>query len=92
MSVNVEEFLPETGSVTMFTTSWCGYCKRLRPQLDQAEIPVTEVNIETIDNGAAVVEQANGGNQTVPTLLFSDGTTLTNPSRAQVQDKLAAIG
>ena len=92
MSVNVEEFLPETGSVTMFTTSWCGYCKRLRPQLDQAEIPVTEVNIETIENGAAVVEQANGGNQTVPTLLFSDGTTLTNPSRAQVQDKLAAIG
>ena len=92
MSVSVEEFLPETGSVTMFTTSWCGYCKRLRPQLDQAEIPVTEVNIEPIDNGAAVVEQANGGNQTVPTLLFSDGTTLTNPSRAQVQDKLAAIG
>ena len=92
MSVSVEEFLPEAGSVTMFTTSWCGYCKRLRPQLDQAEIPVTEVNIETIDNGAAVVEQANGGNQTVPTLLFADGSTLTNPSRAQVQDKLAAIG
>ena len=76
MSVSVEEFLPEAGSVTMFTTSWCGYCKRLRPQLDQAEIPVTEVNIETIDNGAAVVEQANGGNQTVPTLLSVSYTHL----------------
>lgn len=92
MSVSVEEFLPEAGSVTMFTTSWCGYCKRLRPQLDQAGIPVSEVNIEEIDNGAAVVEEANGGDRTVPTLLFSDGSTLTNPSRAQVQDKLAAIG
>ncbi|WAL39677.1 mycoredoxin [Brevibacterium sp. BRM-1] len=92
MSADTAEFLPEAGEVTMFTTSWCGYCKRLRPQLDQAGVAYGEVNIEDIPNGAQVVEAANGGNQTVPTLLFSDGSTLTNPSLAQVKDQLAAIG
>lgn len=85
-------FVPESGQVTMFTTSWCGYCKRLKPQLDQAGIAINEVNIEEIENGAAVVEEANGGNQTVPTLLFADGSTQTNPSLAQVQAKLAELG
>lgn len=84
------EFVPQPGSVTMFTTSWCGYCKRLKPQMDQAGIQYTEVNIEELPNGAQVVEQANGGNQTVPTLLFSDSSTLTNPSLAQVKEAIAA--
>jgi len=88
---SVDRFLPETGAVTMFTTSWCGYCRRLKPQLDQAGIGYTEVNIEDIDNGAAVVEAANGGNQTVPTLLFADGSTQTNPSQAQVKTKLEEL-
>ena len=87
----VDQFLPSTGEVTMFTTSWCGYCKRLKPQLDQAGIAYSEVNIEEIENGAAVVEEANGGNQTVPTLLFADGTTQTTPSRAQVAQKLEEL-
>ena len=87
----VDQFLPSTGEVTMFTTSWCGYCKRLKPQLDQAGIAYSEVNIEDISNGAAIVEEANGGNQTVPTLLFSDGSTQTNPSQAQVKAKLEEL-
>ncbi|GAA4282607.1 mycoredoxin [Brevibacterium daeguense] len=87
----VDQFLPEAGEVTMFTTTWCGYCKRLKPQLDQAGINYTEVNIEEVDGGAAIVEEANGGNQTVPTLLFSDGSTQTNPSQAAVKAKLAEL-
>lgn len=89
--MSVEQFLPEEGAVTMFTTSWCGYCRRLKPQLDQVGIDYSEVNIEDIDNGAAIVEEANGGNQTVPTLLFSDGSTQTNPSQAQVKAKLEEL-
>ena len=30
----------------------------------------------------------NDGNQTVPTVVFPDGSTLTNPSVIQVQDRL----
>ncbi|GAB3052813.1 mycoredoxin [Sediminivirga luteola] len=85
------DFLPQEGTVTMFTTSWCGYCKRLKPQLASAGIAVNEVNIEEVDGAAAVVEEVNDGNQTVPTLLYADGSAATNPSLAQVQEKLAAL-
>ena len=32
----------------------------------------------------------NGGNRTVPTVVFADGTALTNPSLTEVQAQLAA--
>ena len=86
-----DDYLPEPGTVTMFTTPWCGYCKRLKPQLDQAQITVHEVDIEQTPGAAEVVEAVNGGNQTVPTLLFSDGTAATNPSAAAVREKLASL-
>ena len=38
---------------------------------------------------ADLVMQANGGNRTVPTLLFPDGSALTNPSIDQVRAQLA---
>ncbi len=76
---------------TMFTTPWCGYCHRLKSQLDREGIEFSIVDIEAEPDAALTVEQANGGTQTVPTLLFSDGSTLTNPSVAQVKDKLATL-
>lgn len=81
---------PEAGTVTMFSTTWCGYCRRLKTQMDRAGIGYTEVNIEDDETAADFVREANDGNQTVPTLLFPDGTTATNPSLAQVQERLAA--
>ena len=33
----------------------------------------------------------NGGNQTVPTIVFTDGTALTKPSAAQVRERLATL-
>lgn len=76
---------------TMFTTPWCGYCRRLKSQLDREEIAFEMVDIEQYPEHIATVEQANGGNQTVPTLLFADGTTQTNPSVVQVKEKLASL-
>jgi mycoredoxin len=78
-------------SFTMFSTPWCGYCHRLKSQLDREGIAFDVVDIEQHPEAAQTVEQANGGNQTVPTLLFADGSTLTNPSVKQVKEKLAAL-
>jgi mycoredoxin len=72
----------------MYTTSWCGYCYRLKRQLQRAGIGVTEIDIERHPNAAAVVEQLNDGDQTVPTVLFPDGSSLTNPSIREVAAKL----
>ena len=72
----------------MYTTTWCGYCRRLKSQLDRAGISITEVDIEQHPNAAAVVERVNGGNRTVPTVVFPDGTALTNPSVRELSSRL----
>ncbi len=76
--------------ITMYTTSWCGFCLRLKKGLAHEGIDYDEVDIDRVDGAAAVVEEANRGNRTVPTVVFADGTTLTNPSVAEVKAKLAA--
>lgn len=79
-----------SASLTMYSTTWCGYCRRLKSQLEREGIAYTEVNIEQDEKAADYVMSVNGGNQTVPTVLFPDGSALTNPSLAQVKEKLSA--
>ena len=74
---------------TMYSTPWCGYCHRLAAQLKREGIEYDVVDITRDEDAAHRVERANAGNQTVPTLLFPDGETLTNPSLDQVRHKLA---
>ena len=75
-------------AVTMYTTPWCGYCVRLKKLMQREGIEYAEVDIERDPAAAALVMQANGGNRTVPTLLFPDGSALTNPSIDQVKAQL----
>ena len=74
--------------LTMYTTSWCGFCFRLKTVLKAEGIPYTEVDIESDPAAAEFVMSVNGGNQTVPTLKFADGTTMTNPSARDIKAKL----
>lgn len=80
-----------SGTFTMYSTPWCGYCHRLKGQLDREGILFDMVDIEQQPDAAFLVEQANGGNQTVPTLVFSDGSAQTNPSLTQIKHKLASL-
>jgi mycoredoxin len=74
--------------LTLYSTPWCGYCHRLKGQLTRAGITFDEVDIERVPEAAEIVARVNSGNQTVPTLVFADGTALTNPSVADVERQL----
>jgi mycoredoxin len=76
---------------TMYTTPWCGYCQRLKGQLAREGISYEIVDIEQVPEAAKIVESVNDGNQTVPTLVYADGTAMTNPSVIQIKEKLAAL-
>ena len=78
-------------SVTMYTTPWCGYCHRLKGQMDGEGITYDIVDIEQQPEAASIVESVNRGNQTVPTLVYADGSAQTNPSVIQIKEKLAAL-
>lgn len=79
-----------TAQFTLYSTTWCGYCHRLKSQLSREGIDFEEVDIEHDPSAADLVERVNRGLQTVPTLVFSDGSAMTNPSVAQVKARLAS--
>ena len=82
--------MADASMLTMYSTTWCGYCRRLKTQLDREGIEYTEVDIEARPEAADFVMKVNNGNQTVPTVLFPDGSAATNPSLAEVKARLAA--
>ena len=75
----------------MYSTQWCGYCHRLKSQLDREGIAYQVVDIEHVADGAVLVAQINNGALTVPTLVYPDGSAQTNPSVADVKSKLASL-
>lgn len=77
--------------MTMYTTSWCGFCRRLKMQLDREGIGYQEIDIEREPSAADTVTRINGGNRTVPTVVYPDGSAATNPSFAEVKDALAKV-
>jgi mycoredoxin len=78
-------------SLTMYTTSWCGYCYRLKTALQASGIRYDEVDIEQDTAAAEFVGSVNNGNHTVPTVQFADGSTLTNPAADEIKAKLAEL-
>jgi mycoredoxin len=74
--------------LTVYMTSWCPFCTRLAGDLDRAGIDFEAIDVDEDRDAAALVEQLNNGNRTVPTVVFADGAALTNPPIAQVRAKL----
>jgi len=75
-------------SFTMYSTPWCGYCHRLKGALTREGVTFDEVDIEADPAAETLVKDLNDGNAVVPTLVFTDGSALTNPSPTQVKEKL----
>lgn len=74
-------------SVTVYSTTWCGYCRIAKRFLDDNNVPYTEIDIEQDEAAALRVEQWNKGNRIVPTIDIN-GTMMTNPSPAQMRQAL----
>ncbi len=78
-------------TVTMYSTRWCGYCTRLKLQMDREGIAYDIIDIERQPEAATIVEGVNSGNRTVPTLVYADGTAQTNPRIKDVKAKVVAL-
>ncbi|MGD9954567.1 MAG: glutaredoxin domain-containing protein [Candidatus Nanopelagicales bacterium] len=81
-----------TAAITMYSTAWCGDCVRLKSGLTRAGVVFDEIDIESDADAVEFVMSANGGNQTVPTVVFADGVVMGEPTTRQVLDHLAAMG
>lgn len=76
-------------SFTIYTTEWCRYCVQLKKALAEAGITdYTEVDIEATPEAVTILQEANGGRKTVPTVIFADGTAIINPPLAEIKKRL----
>jgi mycoredoxin len=77
-----------TPAFTVYSTPWCGYCVRLKRQMRNEGLEFAEVDIELDPEAEKLVMSVNDGNATVPTLVFADGSSLTNPTLREVLSKI----
>jgi mycoredoxin len=85
----LREALPADGQIVMYSTSWCGDCRRAKRVFAALGVEYTEINIEQDERAAELVVELNNGSRSVPTILFPDGTVLVEPSNAALEAKLA---
>ena len=74
--------------ITMYTTSWCGDCRRSKRFLNQHQVPFEEIDIEAVPAAVAIVTQINRGMKRVPTIVIESGPTLVEPSDRELGSAL----
>ncbi|CAB4329273.1 MAG: NrdH-redoxin [Actinobacteria bacterium] len=77
--------------ITMYGAAWCGDCVRSKRLLDELKVEYTYVDIEKVPGASETVIEINGGAQSIPVIVFADGTHLTEPSDAVLRRKLDDI-
>ena len=75
-------------SITMYTTEWCPDCWRAKKVMDSLQVIYTEVNISHDEEAIETVIRLNNGYRSVPTLVFPDGSVMTEPSTTALVQKL----
>jgi glutaredoxin-like protein len=77
--------------ITMYGADWCGDCRRSKRLLEELDVQVNHIDVEKDQLAAAKVMEINGGAQSIPVIVFSDGTHLTEPSDNDLKAKLQAL-
>ena len=78
-------------SIVMYSTTWCGDCRRAKRIFGASGVEYTEINIDEDWAAAKEVMRLNGGMRSVPTILFPDGSVLVEPSTSVLETKLSAL-
>lgn len=86
--MKMTEAVDGVGTITMYTTNWCGDCHRAKYLLDEYGVAYVNIDVEADEAGMAFVKQVNNGRRVVPTIVFPDHSILVEPSNRELADKL----
>jgi len=75
-------------SITVYGTSWCSDCKRAKQFFGEQRVHYDFVDVDADPQAMAYVENVNDGKQIIPVIRFEDGSTLVEPSNAELAKKL----
>lgn len=76
----------------MYSADWCADCRRSKRLMDELNVAYTIIDVENDRAAADKVQEINGGAQSIPVIVFADGTHLTEPSDIDLKAKLSAMG
>ncbi|HPP62530.1 MAG TPA: glutaredoxin domain-containing protein [Anaerolineales bacterium] len=74
--------------IIVYSAEWCSDCKRSRAFLKRHGIVYENVNVDENPEAAETVKRINGGNRSIPTIVFPDGSILVEPSDQELAEKL----
>ena len=77
--------------ITMYGAEWCGDCRRSKRFLDANNVKYNYIDVEADVTASEKVIEINGGMRSIPVILFSDGTHLTEPSDIALKEKLESL-
>ena len=77
--------------ITMYGAEWCGDCRRSKRFLDAINVKYNYIDVEADAAASDKVIEINGGMRSIPVIIFSDGTHLTEPSDIALKEKLEAL-
>jgi mycoredoxin len=77
--------------ITMYGAEWCGDCRRSKRFLDANNVEYTYVDVEADEAASEKVIEINGGQRSIPVILFADGTHMTEPSDGDLKAKLESL-
>lgn len=80
-----------TSNITMYSADWCGDCRRSKRLMDSLNIEYTIIDVEADPTASDKVIEINGGQRSIPVIVFPDGTHLTEPSDNDLKAKLEAL-
>jgi mycoredoxin len=75
----------------MYGAEWCGDCRRSKKFLDSNNVAYEYVDVEADASASDKVIEINGGQRSIPVIIFEDGTHLTEPSDAALKSKLEEL-
>ena len=84
--------MSENPEIVMYGAEWCGDCRRSKKLLDELNVNYTYVDVEANPSEIETVKSYNDGAQSIPVIVFPDGSHLTEPSDPALRAKLLEAG
>ena len=75
-------------AITVIGASWCPDCRRAKTFLADQRIAYDWIDLEAHPEVTEIVERVNHGARAIPTIIFPDGSHLTEPGNDELADKL----
>ena len=80
-----------SSNITMYSADWCGDCRRSKRLMDSLNVQYTAIDVEADPSASEKVIEINGGQRSIPVIVFPDGSHLTEPSDNDLKAKLEAL-